>query len=105
MTAAQVRVTGDASGNLFLTDGIAGDQIKIDRLLSGSAYGLQAVRFADGSSWTRAQLVLQETTGTAPPIRSTGRLAPIFSTARAATTSPRAMAATTPSFTIRLRSA
>ena len=58
-------MTGDASGNLFLTDGIAGDQIKIDRLLSGGIYGVQSVQFADGGGWTRAQLIQQETTGTA----------------------------------------
>jgi Ca2+-binding RTX toxin-like protein len=65
ITAAQLKVTGDSSGNLFITDGIPGDQIKIDTMLSGSYYGVQGVQFADGTSWTRAQLILQETTGTA----------------------------------------
>lgn len=64
ITAAQVRVTGDNAGNMYLTDGIAGDQIKIDNMLSGSTNGVQSVQFADGTTWTRAQIILQETTGT-----------------------------------------
>ena len=64
ITAAQVGVTADSAGNLYLTDGIAGDQITIDSQLSGSYYGVQKLAFADGTSWSRAQLAALATTGT-----------------------------------------
>ncbi|NBI44124.1 beta strand repeat-containing protein [Burkholderia sp. ISTR5] len=58
-----IRATADGTG-LVLTDGIAGDQVTLDNLLSNAAYGVQAVQFADGTTWTRAQLVQMATTGT-----------------------------------------
>ncbi|MFM0074602.1 calcium-binding protein [Paraburkholderia sediminicola] len=50
--------------SLVLTDGVGGDQITIDRALDDPSFGVQAVEFADGTVWTRAQLIQAETTGT-----------------------------------------
>jgi len=56
INAAQVAVTSDSVGNLLLTDGVSGDQVKIDNMLylSGgtAAYGVGTVQFADGTTWT-----------------------------------------------------
>jgi Ca2+-binding RTX toxin-like protein len=57
-----VRSTGN---NLILTDAIAGDQITLDGTLTNSAYGVQTVQFADGTTLTRQQLLQMEMTGTA----------------------------------------
>jgi hypothetical protein len=63
ISATQVTVTGDSSGNIYLKDGVSGDQVKLDAELSGSYYGVQ-VQFADGTSWSKAQRIVQETTWT-----------------------------------------
>ena len=60
---AQVQVTADSSGNIYLTDGVSGDQIKLDSMLNGLEYGVQSVDFADGTVWNRSQIVQEETTG------------------------------------------
>ena len=60
----QIQVTTDSSGNLYLTDGTAGDQVKLDNYLNASLNGPQAVSFADGTNWTRAQTIAQATIGT-----------------------------------------
>lgn len=62
-SALQVHATADGLG-LVLIDGLAGDQITLDSELAGSTAGVQAVKFADGTEWSSAQLVLLETTGT-----------------------------------------
>ena len=64
ISAAQLAVTADASGNLYIADGTAGDQIKLDSQLNGSANGVQSVLLADGSSLSAAQLIALETRGT-----------------------------------------
>ena len=66
ITAAQLTVAIDGSGNMLLTDGVAGDQIEIDgRSGSGDAeYGVAQVSFADGTVLTRQQLAAIATTGT-----------------------------------------
>ena len=68
ITRANLGVSSDASGNLYLTDGTAGDQIKLDGELSYGGFGQEStigtVTFADGSSLTRAQLIALATTGT-----------------------------------------
>ncbi|HJS85963.1 MAG TPA: calcium-binding protein [Acetobacteraceae bacterium] len=63
ITAAQVRVTADTAGNLYLTDGTPGDQVELDNQLSDSAWGVQQVVFADGTTWTRKQLTQLATLG------------------------------------------
>jgi hypothetical protein len=55
--AAQLAATADAQGDLLVTDGIAGDQIKLDWMMlpcanGVSAFGVQTVQFADGTTWT-----------------------------------------------------
>jgi hypothetical protein len=64
IAAAQVAITGDGT-NLFLADGVAGDRIELEGYMSASYYGPQSVRFADGTTWSRAQLLALEATGTA----------------------------------------
>ncbi|MFM0742307.1 calcium-binding protein, partial [Paraburkholderia xenovorans] len=58
-----VRATEGGAG-LVLTDGLAGDQITLDSMLLSGLAGVQKVEFADGTVWTRQQLILMETTGT-----------------------------------------
>lgn len=50
--------------DLVLTDGIDGDEIYLKYMLSDNTNGVQQVQFADGTSWSRAQLFQMETTGT-----------------------------------------
>lgn len=76
VTAAQVEVTGDSLGNLYLADGRAGDQVKIDYGMDSTPYGVQSVRFADGSSLSKAQLIRFATTGTTGADTITGSSAP-----------------------------
>ncbi len=62
VTPGQVSVSADGGGNLFLTDGVTGDRVQIDaELQTGYAglpvYGVAQVVFADGTTWTRDQLV------------------------------------------------
>ena len=65
ISEAQVTVSGDAAGNLNLADGIAGDTIQLDNMLSiPSQWGVQRVQFADGTVWTPGQLFQMATTGT-----------------------------------------
>ena len=64
ITAAQIAVTADSSGNLYLTDGTAGDRIKLDGALSWSWMGPQSVQFADGTGLKRQQLISESTSAT-----------------------------------------
>jgi Ca2+-binding RTX toxin-like protein len=68
ITEASLVGTTSADGeSLVLTDGVAGDQITIDNMLSGltnGAPGIEEVEFADGSTMSAGQLVDLETTGT-----------------------------------------
>ncbi len=51
--------------NLYLTDGISGDQVKLDNMWSSSGQGVQVVQLADGTSSTLAQLTQMEMVGSA----------------------------------------
>ena len=64
ITAADMQVTDDRNGNIYLTDGTSGDRIQLDSELGGTGQGVNQVQFADGTSWTQAQLVTMATTGT-----------------------------------------
>ncbi|TLU70679.1 beta strand repeat-containing protein, partial [Lichenicoccus roseus] len=64
ITAAGVQVSDDRNGNVFLTDGVGGDRIQLDGELYGVGSGVEQVQFADGTTWTQAQLVTMATTGT-----------------------------------------
>ena len=57
ITTAQITITSDSSGNIYLADGTAGDRIKLDGELNGSSYGVQSVQFADGTSLSKDQLI------------------------------------------------
>ncbi|MCT7294601.1 hemolysin [Ralstonia sp. CHL-2022] len=62
-TAISVTSTADGTG-LILTDSSTGDRITLDNMLNASYYGVQQVDFADGTTWSRQQLLQMETTGT-----------------------------------------
>jgi len=64
ITPASLSVTTDSSGNLDITDGASGDKLQIDSMFAGTYDGVQPVKFADGTVWSRAQLIGAETTGT-----------------------------------------
>lgn len=63
ITASDLTVTLNASGSgLVLTDGTSGDQITLENaIFDDSAYGVQEVQFADGTTLTEAQLIQRET--------------------------------------------
>jgi Ca2+-binding RTX toxin-like protein len=68
--ASQVQVSSDAAGDIVLTDGVSGDQVKLDRMMTRNlfayfAYGVQQVQFADGTTWNWQQVINLATTGTA----------------------------------------
>lgn len=70
VSVSQVVVTADSSGNVYLTDDVAGDRVMIDGLLNlgqgGYAqYGLAQVQFADSTAWTQNQLTALAGMGTA----------------------------------------
>lgn len=60
-SSVTVQLTSNGSG-IVLTDGVSGDQITLDNMLSelffwgGYPYGVQQVEFADGTVWTEGQL-------------------------------------------------
>lgn len=46
-----------SNGDMVLTDGVTGDQITLVGELRDSGGGVQLVQFADGTTWTRYQLI------------------------------------------------
>jgi hypothetical protein len=53
-------VTGDSSNNIYLMDGTPGDRIRIDAMLGSqglNVFGVGAVTFADGTTWTAQQVI------------------------------------------------
>jgi hypothetical protein len=55
---SSVGVTADSSGNLYITDGTAGDVIELAAMLSDPTRGVQSVQFtSNNTTWTRAQLI------------------------------------------------
>lgn len=70
IAAAAVSVAGDQDGSALLTDGVAGDQVKVDGMLTANwagytQYGAAQIQFADGTTWSRAQVVALAGMGTA----------------------------------------
>ena len=63
ITASALHVTSDGT-SLMLTDGVSGDQIILDSMLSTSGDGVATVQLADGTSLTASQLIQMEMTGT-----------------------------------------
>lgn len=61
--ASALQVSTDGT-NLILTDGVSGDQIKLDGMWSSDSKGVSAVEFADGTSLTAAQLKQMGMAGT-----------------------------------------
>ena len=62
---SQIAVTADASGAVYLTDGVSGDRVKLDGFTTaGDSFGVAHVTFADGTVWDRAAIIGQATTGT-----------------------------------------
>ncbi|MBV9218021.1 MAG: hypothetical protein JOY94_01270, partial [Methylobacteriaceae bacterium] len=60
---ASVVVSADGDGNLFLTLGGNGDRIQLDGMFASAVRGVQSVQFADGTVWTRQQMIAMEMTG------------------------------------------
>jgi Ca2+-binding RTX toxin-like protein len=64
ISPSMVSVKGTSNSALVLTDGISGDQITLDTEMNASSFGVQLVQFADGTTWTRQQMLKMATTGT-----------------------------------------
>ena len=62
ITLANATFTSDTSGNVYISDGIVGDQVKIDQMLASGfsggrdEFGVDQVVFGDGTTWTSAQV-------------------------------------------------
>ncbi|MFM0166578.1 calcium-binding protein [Paraburkholderia sediminicola] len=65
ISASSVAVRSMSNLGIVITDGIAGDQITLDSMMSSSNWGVQQVQFADGTTWNRQQLLQMAATGTA----------------------------------------
>jgi hypothetical protein len=81
VSEGQVVVTADGSGDMSLTDGTAGDEIKIDGMMnlgwySQPEYGVAEVQFADGAVWSRQQLIDLADTGSPQNTKLYGTPAP-----------------------------
>jgi Ca2+-binding RTX toxin-like protein len=63
ITASALHVT-ETSNNLMLTDGVSGDQITLNTMWSSATHGVATVKLADGTVFTRSQLIQMEMTGT-----------------------------------------
>lgn len=63
ITPSALRVSSDGV-NLFLTDGVSGDQISLQNAFQSASNGVASVTFADGTSLTAAQLNQMEMVGT-----------------------------------------
>lgn len=64
IAVSALHVTTDALGrNLYLTDGVSGDQVTLDSMMQNSNAGVAAVQLADGTTLTRAQLIQREVAG------------------------------------------
>jgi len=64
ISASSLTVGEDSHGDIILTDGTTGDQIQLDGMLSSSAYGVGEIKFADGTTLSRQQIINEATTGT-----------------------------------------
>ena len=67
---AQVHVTSDASGTVFVSTANQGDRVEIDNMLNNDArgthgLGIGTIQFGDGTIWSREQVLALVTTGTA----------------------------------------
>jgi Ca2+-binding RTX toxin-like protein len=63
IVAADLRATSNGA-DIFLTDGVSGDRIQLERELNATTGGVQTVELADGTTLTRQQLIAMEDTGT-----------------------------------------
>jgi Ca2+-binding RTX toxin-like protein len=62
---SSVTVSSNSSGNLTLTDGTTGDSIQLDGMrLNTQTDGIAQIEFADGTTWSRQQILNMATTGT-----------------------------------------
>jgi plastocyanin len=57
INASAVTVSSDASGDIVLTDGVAGDKIVLQGMLESAYQGVADVAFADGTSWSSEQIL------------------------------------------------
>ena len=64
ISSTQITAHGDPFGNIVLEDGVAGDEVILDGMLSQSGAGPQQILFADGSSLNRSQIFNLAGTGT-----------------------------------------
>ncbi len=54
ISESSVTLSGDSAGNVYIADGVSGDAIKLDGMLSNAADGVQDIQFGDGTVWSRS---------------------------------------------------
>ncbi|WP_144108190.1 calcium-binding protein [Paraburkholderia sp. BCC1886] len=64
INASSVTARATSNAGLLLTDGISGDQVTIASFMQGNGWGVQELRFDDGTIWNRQKLLQMATTGT-----------------------------------------
>ncbi|SFK06880.1 calcium-binding protein, partial [Paraburkholderia megapolitana] len=57
ITASSLALSTQNGSDLLISDGVTGDQIKLDDMLTSTSSGIQTIQFADGTTLTRAQLL------------------------------------------------
>ena len=69
ISETSLKISSDAAGDILLQDGIAGDEITLTGMNNSLDDGIGSVQFADGTTWTGAELAelaaLQSTASTA----------------------------------------
>ena len=64
ITAANLTIASDASGDVILNENGGGGRVQIDGMLSSGHDGVQTIQFSDGSSWSLQQMRQMLATGT-----------------------------------------
>ncbi len=64
ISPSDISARSDFSGTITLTVGSNGDQVKLDSMLMSTGNGIQGISFADGTLWSRSQIIGLLTTGT-----------------------------------------
>jgi len=52
--------------SIVLTCGVSGDQVTIDDMLISDASGVQQIQFADGTTWSRGEIIAAELANASP---------------------------------------
>lgn len=75
IASSNIGLSSDAAGDLILTDGTTGDRITLDGQLASISEGVQRINFADGTSWSAAEIDAMADLGSATNTALNGSIA------------------------------